>query len=80
MSSKRRHTCLFLVRKQDPDEWSGMQKALQGAVEETSVASVVKTASDAGVRWPSRVNRSGIQRFLVGRSSHAFGVRFLDRG
>lgn len=57
-----------------------MQEALQGTIEETSVASVIKTAADASLRWPSRVNRTSVQRFLVGGSSHAFRPRSLDRG
>jgi hypothetical protein len=43
-----------------------MQKALQGTIEETGVAGVIKTASDARLRWPSSVNWTGVQRFLVG--------------
>lgn len=66
--------------KQDSDEWSSMQKALQSAVEETSIAVVVETAPNARVRWPSDVNRASIQRFLVEGPRYAFGVCFLDRG
>jgi hypothetical protein len=80
VGSKRRHTCLFLMCKKDSDEWSGMKQALQCAVEETGIAAIVKTAPDAGIRRPSRVNRSSIQRFQVGGPSHAFYVCFLDRG
>lgn len=68
------------MRRQDSDERSGVQKALQSTVEETSVAGVVKAAPYAVFRWPGRVNRSSIQGFQVGGTSHAFWVCFLDQG
>ena len=68
------------MRHQDSDQWSGVKKALEGAVEETSIASIVKTAPNSRLGWPSRVDRSSIQRFLVRRASYAFTIDFLDRG
>jgi hypothetical protein len=59
-----------------------MEQTLEGTIEETSIASIVKTAADAGFPWPSRVDRTSVERFLVERSSHALARRvcFLERG
>ena len=57
-----------------------MQKTLQGTIEETRIASVIETASDAVLRGPSRVNRPSIKRFLVRGPKHAFRVCLLVRG